>query len=138
MMTGMYAPTSGDALVHGQSITHSMPQAREYIGLCPQYDVILPMLTPTEMLMLVATFKGVQQDVIRETVDAMLENVGLTEKKDELSSTLSGGQKRKLSVAMAFIGDSKVVFLDEPTSGKSKHKISYYQMYNSFFAIIAI
>ncbi|CAN0419265.1 unnamed protein product, partial [Hapterophycus canaliculatus] len=50
-----------------------------------------------------------------------LNDVGLTEKENELTSTLSGGQKRKLSVGIALIGGSKVVFLDEPTSGMDPH-----------------
>jgi len=47
----------------------------------------------------------------------MLEDIDLTDVKDQLSKTLSGGQKRKLSVAIAMIGDSKIVMLDEPSSG---------------------
>lgn len=58
---------------------------------------------------------------IRET-QATLSDVGLTEKENELTKTLSGGQKRKLSVGIALIGGSKVVFLDEPTSGMDPHR----------------
>lgn len=54
---------------------------------------------------------------VHHTVENMIAQVGLTEKADSKSAVLSGGQKRKLSVGIALIGDSKLVFLDEPTSG---------------------
>lgn len=62
-------------------------------------------------------FKGVASDKIPGVVDRMIEEIGLTEKKDFAAGALSGGQKRKLCLAMAFIGGSSVIFLDEPTSG---------------------
>jgi ATP-binding cassette subfamily A (ABC1) protein 3 len=60
---------------------------------------------------------GIAASSIPNEVSEMIKLVGLTEKKDTQSSSLSGGQKRKLSVGIALLGDSKVVFLDEPTSG---------------------
>lgn len=70
-----------------------------------------------EHLRLFAAFKGSRGAKMRAEVQEMIEAVGLTEKARARSKTLSGGQKRKLSVAIAFIGGSRVVFLDEPTSG---------------------
>ena len=66
---------------------------------------------------LFAAFKGTDSRKIPELVTKMLDDIDLTIVKDQISKTLSGGQKRKLSVAIAMIGDSKVVMLDEPTSG---------------------
>jgi ABC-type multidrug transport system ATPase subunit len=68
-------------------------------------------------LRLFAAFKGTESTKIPGLVAQMLEDIDLTIVKDQISKTLSGGQKRKLSVAIAMIGDSKVVMLDEPTSG---------------------
>ena len=59
-----------------------------------------------------ASFKGTPRDKLKEEVESMIQTVGLTEKRKAYSKTLSGGQKRKLSVAIAFIGGSRVVFLD--------------------------
>jgi ABC-type Mn2+/Zn2+ transport system ATPase subunit len=62
--------------------------------------------------------QGVPRRDVRKEVDEAIKAVGLTEKRNERSAALSGGQKRKLSVAIAFIGGSSTVFLDEPTSGE--------------------
>lgn len=64
-----------------------------------------------------ATFKGMKADEIPPAVRRMIEDVDLLEKTDYLTKNLSGGQKRRLSVAIAFIGNSKLIYLDEPTSG---------------------
>jgi ATP-binding cassette subfamily A (ABC1) protein 3 len=64
-----------------------------------------------------ATFKGMNSAEIDDQVKKLIEDVDLVEKTDYLTKNLSGGQKRKLSVAIAFIGNSKLIYLDEPTSG---------------------
>ena len=63
------------------------------------------------------SFPGVPSKDQKAEVEAIIQSVGLTEKRKAYSRTLSGGQKRKLSVGIAFIGGSRIVFLDEPTSG---------------------
>ncbi|OWY94279.1 ABC transporter [Phytophthora megakarya] len=117
MLTGLIPPTAGDATLYGCSIKDDFNELRRVIGICPQHDVLFQDLTVEEHLLLFATMKHVPRNKVRSSVDKMVEDVGLTEIRHALAKTLSGGQKRKLSVALAFLGDSKLVFLDEPTSG---------------------
>ncbi len=115
MLTGLLEPSSGTATVYGNDVSDEMDTVRESLGVCPQHDVLWPELTVREHLVFFANLKQVA-DVDAE-VEKLIKAVGLTEKRDMPTSSLSGGQKRKVSVAIALIGDSKLVFLDEPTTG---------------------
>lgn len=117
MLTGLLEPTDGFATVEGLDIFNNMQDFRKHLGVCPQHDVLFEYLTPAEHLRLFSSFKGTQPTKIQEQVKTMLEDIELVTVKDQLAKNLSGGQKRKLSVAIAMIGDSKIVMLDEPTSG---------------------
>lgn len=117
MLTGLTDVTDGDASLFGLSIANQMDNVHSIIGVCPQQNVLFDTLTVKEHLYLFAELKGVPKNEIDSRIQKAIEDVGLTEKTNSQSKTLSGGQKRKLCVAIAFIGDPKVVFLDEPTSG---------------------
>uniref|UniRef100_A0A8C0W945 ABC transporter domain-containing protein n=1 Tax=Castor canadensis TaxID=51338 RepID=A0A8C0W945_CASCN len=94
-----------------------MVQVRKSLGLCPQEDLLFPDLTVAEHLYFYSVIKGVPPEKHSKEMDNMLSTFGLLQKHDVFSQDLSGGMKRKLSIIIAFIGDSKVVILDEPTSG---------------------
>jgi ATP-binding cassette subfamily A (ABC1) protein 3 len=79
--------------------------------------VLFPTLTPEEHFDIFCDFKGVPNDKRAEAIDKALISVDLSEQRNQLSKSLSGGQKRKVSVGIAMLGDSKIVLLDEPTSG---------------------
>lgn len=117
ILTGLYPPTSGTAVIEGFNIMEDLDSARLSIGMCPQHDVLLEELTVEEHLMMFAEIKGATPEEAKAEVDKMITAVGLVEKRHERTRNLSGGQKRKLSVGIAFIGGSRVVILDEPTSG---------------------
>jgi len=118
MLTGLYPPTSGDCLIHGYSIKSQMASIRNgMLGICPQANVLFDNLTVREHLRLLATLKAVPSKYVDAQVEEMIDDVGLRPKADVRSAALSGGMKRKLQCGMALIGGSKVVFLDEPTSG---------------------
>ncbi|CAM9287239.1 unnamed protein product [Heterosigma akashiwo] len=117
MLTGLLAPTGGAAFIQGRDVFTQMKFIRRTLGVCPQHDILYPDLTVREHLRMYAVFKGVPRAALKGAVEKMIVEVGLTEKRNKKAKSLSGGQKRKLSVGIAFIGDSKVVFLDEPTSG---------------------
>jgi ATP-binding cassette subfamily A (ABC1) protein 3 len=113
MLTGLIAPTAGDCSIHGYSILKHMKEIRKSLGICPQTNVLFGKLSVTEHLELYAALKGVKSKDVAAEVAKITEDVGLMDKKDIYSSALSGGMQRKLQCAMAFIGGSKVVFLDE-------------------------
>lgn len=117
MLTGLIPPTAGEAYVYGHSISSGMGAVRHSLGVCPQHDVLWPDLTVREHLTFFAGLKGLPALQVRDAVMHMIREVGLTEKVDTKSAELSGGQKRKLSVGIALIAGSRVVVLDEPTSG---------------------
>ena len=124
MLTGLLSPTSGTAKIFGLDIEDDMDILRRSMGVCPQHDILFDTLTVREHLNLFATFKGMKSKDIPQEVEKMIDAVDLRAKANDYSKNLSGGQKRRLSVAIAFIGDSKLILLDEPTS--------VIQIYNKF------
>jgi len=116
MLTGLYPPSSGEAQVLGYSVTGQMDKIRSNMGFCPQHDILLADLSVAEHLTMLAKLKNTTGDVPSLVLE-MANQIDLGGKLHSLSKDLSGGMKRKLCLGMALIGDSKVVILDEPTSG---------------------
>nr|KAF6442985.1 ATP binding cassette subfamily A member 4 [Molossus molossus] len=117
ILTGLLPPTSGTVLIGGKDIETSLSEVRQSLGMCPQHNVLFHHLTVAEHILLYAQLKGKSWDEAQLEAEAMLEDTGLHHKRNEEAQDLSGGMQRKLSVAIAFVGDAKVVVLDEPTSG---------------------
>ncbi|XP_059176012.1 phospholipid-transporting ATPase ABCA3-like [Physella acuta] len=117
MLTGFYPPTSGTALINGFDIRREISEVRSSLGLCPQHDILFDNLTVEEHMIFFGLLKGVPRNQIMPQCSEMLKDMELYPKLKAMSKTLSGGMKRKLSVCIALIGNSKVVFLDEPSSG---------------------
>ncbi|XP_060574789.1 cholesterol transporter ABCA5-like isoform X2 [Ruditapes philippinarum] len=119
ILTGLTGPTSGLAQVSGLNVSdaNDMAEIRSMTGICPQHNILFEDLTCLEHLQLFAGIKGVKGDDRDKEIEDAINSVGLAEQRDIRSKALSGGQKRKLSVAIAIIGDPKIIFLDEPTAG---------------------
>ncbi|KAK3590748.1 hypothetical protein CHS0354_030988 [Potamilus streckersoni] len=117
MLTGFISPTSGTAIVNGYNIRTSISKVRENMGMCPQHNILFDSMTVEEHLKFFALLKGCSWGDVNKEVEKMLTVIGLQAKRDAQSHTLSGGQKRKLSVGISLIAGSKVIILDEPTSG---------------------
>ena len=117
MLTGLFQPSAGDALIEDLSILSDMPQLRRRFGVCPQHDILWDELTAAEHIVIFALMKGVPPGRIRQEIKDRLDEVGLYSVRHSRSATFSGGMKRRLSVAIAAIGNPLVIFMDEPTSG---------------------
>ena len=122
MLTGLTKPTAGSAVVHnlggagdGIDLFTDYQNIADFIGLCPQNDVLFTRMTVRENLLFYCRLKNVEN--MDTVVDETLEKFNLTPQQTTFAGLISGGQKRKLQLAIALLGDSKLVLLDEPTSG---------------------
>ena len=119
MLTGMYEATKGTAIYEGVNILDSMNMEifREKLGICPQHDILFEDLTIREHLEMFSIFKGVESTEVDNEVNKTLHDFQLEDIQYMLAKNLSAGQRRKLSISISLIGGSKVIFLDEPSSG---------------------
>jgi ATP-binding cassette subfamily A (ABC1) protein 3 len=118
MLTGYLKPTSGEAEIMGCKLSSQMNQIRQMTSLCPQFDICFEDLTIVEHLELFSIIKGFSdRATINREIKRTIEMVGLADKANEYVKHLSGGMKRRLSIAISSIGDPKVIFFDEPTTG---------------------
>jgi ABC-2 type transport system ATP-binding protein len=114
MMVGLLDPTSGNVSIEGQSIITRRNAVQRMIGVCPQENILWDKLTCLEQLEFVGVNYGFSNRQTRKRGAELLEALGLTAKANELAGRLSGGMKRRLSLALALIHDPQIVFLDEP------------------------
>jgi ABC-type Na+ transport system ATPase subunit NatA len=114
---GMERPNAGDIVVGGNSIIKARNQARAFLGVCPQVNAIDPNLTVGQHLWVYGKLKGVPSKPLKQDIDNLLAASGLSHKKDQLALSLSGGNQRKMALAIALIGDREVVLIDEFSSG---------------------
>uniref|UniRef100_A0A8C5SUK7 ATP binding cassette subfamily A member 1 n=1 Tax=Laticauda laticaudata TaxID=8630 RepID=A0A8C5SUK7_LATLA len=117
ILTGLFPPTSGTAFILGKDIRSELNTIRKNLGVCPQHNVLFDELTVEEHIWFYARLKGLPKKLVRKEMEQMATDVGLPHKLKSKTSQLSGGMQRKLSIALAFVGGSKVVILDEPTAG---------------------
>ncbi|KAJ8247643.1 hypothetical protein GJAV_G00248620 [Gymnothorax javanicus] len=117
ILTGLFPPTSGTAYILGKDIRKDLSEIRQSLGVCPQHNVLFSMLTVEEHVWFYGRLKGLPEEAVKAEMEQIVADIGLPHKRQSRTSTLSGGMQRKLSVALAFVGGSKVVILDEPTAG---------------------
>ena len=117
MLCCLTHPTAGDAWVGGHSIAQEQNLVKSIIGISPQETAVAPNLTVKENLAFMAGIYGFGKEQVAERVSAISEMLGLGEVLARKAGKLSGGWQRRVSIAMALIGEPKILFLDEPTLG---------------------
>jgi ABC-type multidrug transport system ATPase subunit len=126
MLCGLFKPTSGQAVVAGFDLATEMASVHENMGVCPQHDILWNDLTAKEHLLFYARLRKIPVNKLAAAVDTALAAVNLSEWGDVLSSKFSGGMKRRLSTACSLVGEPKVVYMDEPSTGldpASRHRL---------------
>uniref|UniRef100_A0A5F9D279 Cholesterol transporter ABCA5 n=1 Tax=Oryctolagus cuniculus TaxID=9986 RepID=A0A5F9D279_RABIT len=119
ILCGLCPPSDGIASIYGHRVSEidEMFEARKMIGICPQLDIHFDVLTVEENLSILASIKGIPANNIIQEVQKVLLDLDMQAIKDNQAKKLSGGQKRKLSLGIAVLGNPKVLLLDEPTAG---------------------
>ncbi|CAE6075406.1 unnamed protein product [Arabidopsis arenosa] len=119
IMTGLVKPTSGAAFVQGLDICKDMDRVYTSMGVCPQHDLLWETLTGREHLLFYGRLKNLKGSDLNQAVEESLKSVNLFHGgiADKPAGKYSGGMKRRLSVAISLIGNPKVVYMDEPSTG---------------------
>ena len=117
MLTGRLSIGSGDAFIHGNSVVNGGFNSFRLLGYCPQFDALNLKLTAREQLTFYSRIRGIREEDIKKTVDWAISQMQLKPYANEVSGSYSGGNKRKLSAAIALVADPPVVLLDEPSAG---------------------
>ncbi len=117
MLSCLTPPTSGDAVLLGDSVVENKHAVKEKINVSPQETAVARNLTVCENLELIAGIYGANRAAAREQAQKMIEMFNLGEVAKSKAKTLSGGMQRRLSIAMALISSPQILFLDEPTLG---------------------
>jgi ATP-binding cassette, subfamily A (ABC1), member 3 len=117
MITGDESIDDGSIFIDSMDLSESMTTAQRRMGYCPQFDALIDLLTGEETLFMFARLHGVQEYLIPQIVNPLIDLMNLRKHARKPVYAYSGGNKRKLSAAVALIGDPAIIFLDEPTTG---------------------
>ncbi|XP_027746188.1 ATP-binding cassette sub-family A member 10-like [Empidonax traillii] len=128
VLSGLTFPSEGSATIYNYKLSEigDREQIREMIGICPQFNSQFEVLTVKENLKTFAEIKGIKPKEVEREVQNVLELLDISNIQDTRAEKLSGGQKRKLSIGIAMLGNPQVLLLDEPTAGLdplSRHQV---------------
>ena len=116
-ITQEQSPTNGSIYIDGKNLSTNFDEVKSMFGYCPQFDAIFEYMTVFENLKFYSRIKGVDPNKTDKLIKAMLESMTLSNYKDKIAGRLSGGNKRKLSVAISMICNPPIILLDEPSTG---------------------
>ena len=116
-ITQEITPSNGEIFINGKKTNTNFGEIQQQFGYCPQYDAIFEYMTVYENLEFYAKLKGVKQDYMSQIINAVIYEMRLQEFIKKMSGRLSGGNKRKLSVAISMICNPPIILLDEPSTG---------------------
>jgi lipooligosaccharide transport system ATP-binding protein len=114
---GLVEPDSGEVTLLGEPIPRRAREARARVGVVPQFDNLDPDFTVAENLLVYGRYFGLGAREMRARVPGLLEFAGLESRGEARINTLSGGMKRRLTLARALVNDPQILFMDEPTTG---------------------
>jgi len=117
MMCGLLEPDSGDIFIRGLPVHGGQVRVRTRVGMCPQETILWEKLTCLEQLEFIGEMYVIPRKLARHRGEDLLELLGLSEKRHMLASTLSGGMKRRLNLALALVHNPEILVLDEPEAG---------------------
>jgi ATP-binding cassette subfamily A (ABC1) protein 3 len=117
MLAGEIVSTAGESYLTGLQVSENLSVIRKSLGYCPQFDALIENLTVREQLELFYDMKSLPKKHKQSIITSKITEMSLEEYTNKLSGTLSGGNKRKLSVAFAMLGNPSILFLDEPSTG---------------------
>ncbi len=117
LMLGLIEPDSGELSLLGHAVPQQARSARLCVGVVPQMDNLDPDFTVTENLLVYGRYFGISDAAIEARLPELLEFANLTHKRNAKIPTLSGGMKRRLTLARSLVNDPDIIFLDEPTTG---------------------
>ena len=119
VMEGLRDPTGGEVRVLGASVPRDYDRVRKRVGVLPQnFDPFDRLKVSETVTYWAALF---ERSATKKEVKAVLDTVGLAHRTDALAMHLSGGEKRRLGIAMVLVGEPELIFLDEPTTGLDPH-----------------
>jgi ATP-binding cassette subfamily A (ABC1) protein 3 len=117
MLTGEETVSDGNAFIDFLDLRHNLKSFQQRIGYCPQFDALLDKITGRETIYLFARLRGMPEELIPSYTNDLVKMVDLGKHVDKCTEAYSGGNRRKLSLAIALCATPPVIFLDEPTSG---------------------
>ncbi len=117
MISGLLAPTSGEAFIAGHSIISTPMEAKKQIGVVPQEIALYPRLTARQNLRFFGQLYGLEGKTLASSIEEVLEFIDLRDRADEKIETYSGGMKRRVNIGVGLLHKPKIIYMDEPTVG---------------------